>query len=370
MQWPHDPNLTIQVLCQVIFDHFNNLVTKSQPLPRKLFLQLDNTARENKNRCALSFLSLLVHKGIFEEVELGFLNVGHTHEDVDAMFGNFVCLSLLKCITNDGMKTNGNQKVNKTLPIGCPNNVAPNSLKIDLEALSRAISKYQCLDEVDRKWWTDFIEELKESFVSPAPEPEQWLLSKVQDIVENASATTQSIGQSSLPDQLLKRHMETTESIPELASVHHGGFVALKLKKYEDKEPQIAQVVDIDGKMLTIDWWIVANSWSRKLVKEAISAQNKKQSVIVSGVVESGSTYTDLAVIKELFGFLGDDRVIPIAIEAFRLGKEPINGKPRLLKVRLSYATQRSAILQKAKLLKGSENFKEILVRPSYTVIE
>ncbi|KAL5509184.1 hypothetical protein EMCRGX_G004502 [Ephydatia muelleri] len=89
MQWPHDPNLTIQVLCQVIFDHFNNLVTKSQPLPRKLFLQLDNTARENKNRCVLSFLSLHVHKGIFEEVELGFLMVGHTHEDVDAMFGNF-----------------------------------------------------------------------------------------------------------------------------------------------------------------------------------------------------------------------------------------------------------------------------------------
>ena len=105
-------------------------------------------------------------------------------------------------------------------------------------------------------------------------------------------------------------------------------------------------------------------------MKEAISAQNKKQSVIVSGVVESGSTYTDLAVIKELFGFLGDDLVIPIAIEAFRLGKEPINGKPRLLKVRLSNATQRSARLRKAKLLKGSENFKEILVRPSYTVIE
>lgn len=69
---------------------------------------------------------------------------------------------------------------------------------------------------MDRKWWTDFIEELKESFVSPAPEPEQWLLSKVQDIVENASATTQSMGQPSLPDQLLKHHMETTESIPEV----------------------------------------------------------------------------------------------------------------------------------------------------------
>ena len=72
--------------------------------------------------------------------------------------------------------------------------------------------------------------------------------------------------------------------------------------------------------------------------------------------------------LKELFGFLGDDRVTPI--EAFRLRKEPINGKPRLLKVHLSNATQRSAILRKAKLLKGSEKFKEIFVRPSYTAIE
>lgn len=106
-----------------------------------------------------------------------------------------------------------------------------------------------------------------------------------------------------------------------------------------------------------------------KAVKEAISAQDNKQCVIVSGVVESGSTDTDLAVVKELFGFLSDDRVIPIT-EAFRLGKGPINGKPRLLKVRLSNATQRSALLQNAKHLKDSEKFKEIFVRPSYTAIE
>ena len=69
--------------------------------------------------------------------------------------------------------------------------------------------------------------------------------------------------------------------------------------------------------------------------------------------------------LKERLGFLG---VTPI--EAFRLGKEPINGKPRLLKVCLSNATQRSVILRKAKLRKGSEKFKEIFVRPSYTAIE
>ena len=67
-----------------------------------------------------------------------------------------------------------------------------NALKIDLEALSGAISKYLCLDEVDRKWWTGFIEELRASFESPALELERWLFLKVQDIVENVPITIQS----------------------------------------------------------------------------------------------------------------------------------------------------------------------------------
>ena len=71
---------------------------------------------------------------------------------------------------------------------------------------------------MDRKWWTGFIEELRASFESPALELEQWLLLKVQDIVENAPITVQSTGQTTLPDQLLKRHLESTESIPEVNS--------------------------------------------------------------------------------------------------------------------------------------------------------
>jgi hypothetical protein len=34
-----------------------------------------------------SFFSLLVHKGVFCEVYINFLIVGHTYEDIDAMFG-------------------------------------------------------------------------------------------------------------------------------------------------------------------------------------------------------------------------------------------------------------------------------------------
>ncbi len=33
------------------------------------------------------FLSLLIAKEVFEEVSLGFLVVGHTHEEIDGNFG-------------------------------------------------------------------------------------------------------------------------------------------------------------------------------------------------------------------------------------------------------------------------------------------
>lgn len=58
-------------------------------LPRTLYLQLDNCGSENKNRYVFAFLSMLTAKGIFEFIHLGFLMVGHTHEDIDAMFSRF-----------------------------------------------------------------------------------------------------------------------------------------------------------------------------------------------------------------------------------------------------------------------------------------
>ena len=58
-------------------------------LPRTLLLQLDNCGSENKNRYVFAYLSLLVAKGAFDMVQLGFLMVGHTHEDIDALFSRF-----------------------------------------------------------------------------------------------------------------------------------------------------------------------------------------------------------------------------------------------------------------------------------------
>jgi hypothetical protein len=56
------------------------------PLPKRLYLQLDNSAKNNKNRFVMAFCSLLTARGIFKEVTMGFLVVGHTHEDIDAYF--------------------------------------------------------------------------------------------------------------------------------------------------------------------------------------------------------------------------------------------------------------------------------------------
>ncbi len=43
--------------------------------------------KANKNRYLLAFFSLLIARDVFEEVQLGFLVVGHTHEDIDGCFG-------------------------------------------------------------------------------------------------------------------------------------------------------------------------------------------------------------------------------------------------------------------------------------------
>ncbi|XP_062581892.1 uncharacterized protein LOC134243670 [Saccostrea cucullata] len=58
-------------------------------LPDVLYLQMDNCARENKNRYLLAFMCYLVECGIFRKVKISFLMVGHTHEDVDQVFSRF-----------------------------------------------------------------------------------------------------------------------------------------------------------------------------------------------------------------------------------------------------------------------------------------
>ena len=53
--------------------------------PSILFLQMDNGS-ENKNRWMFGFLSMLIYWEWFIEINVYFLQPGHTHEDVDQMF--------------------------------------------------------------------------------------------------------------------------------------------------------------------------------------------------------------------------------------------------------------------------------------------
>ena len=63
VQYPHDSNLTITVIINSLV-HF----IESNPLPKVLYLQMDNTCRENKNKYVLTFCAILVQLGIFEKV--------------------------------------------------------------------------------------------------------------------------------------------------------------------------------------------------------------------------------------------------------------------------------------------------------------
>ena len=83
-----DPILKGSKICESLL-----LPEPPQWIPAKLLppihIQLNNVASDNKNRFVLSFFSLLVAKCIFQEVHVNFMLVGHTHDEIDALFGHW-----------------------------------------------------------------------------------------------------------------------------------------------------------------------------------------------------------------------------------------------------------------------------------------
>ena len=80
---PHDTNTTWSIILDIIED-----VLKTEgKLPPNLYIQMDNTSSDNKTLLTLLICDLLVEAKIFQKVRLGFLPVGHTHEDIDQRFG-------------------------------------------------------------------------------------------------------------------------------------------------------------------------------------------------------------------------------------------------------------------------------------------
>jgi len=63
VQWPHGSSLTITVLLNAIFEY-----QKDHVLSENLYIQMDNTCRENKNRYVLGMCAVLVQLNVFKKV--------------------------------------------------------------------------------------------------------------------------------------------------------------------------------------------------------------------------------------------------------------------------------------------------------------
>ena len=69
------------MLTQLVINVLLDTILKKERFPPVLYLQLDNTARENKNQFVMAFLSYLVQVGVFKEVIHIYLHIELTTLD-------------------------------------------------------------------------------------------------------------------------------------------------------------------------------------------------------------------------------------------------------------------------------------------------
>lgn len=79
-------NVACEVLLHEIERRLDHCLLHDVPFPRILYLQLDG-GPENTSKSMYALTEHLVRSGVFDRIELARLPVGHTHEDIDAMFG-------------------------------------------------------------------------------------------------------------------------------------------------------------------------------------------------------------------------------------------------------------------------------------------
>lgn len=79
-------NYTIEAIGRTLVHEEEYRRERSMGWPSVLFVQLDNTTSDNKNKYVFGYLTHLVDSGIFKKVYVSFLPVGHTHEDIDQCF--------------------------------------------------------------------------------------------------------------------------------------------------------------------------------------------------------------------------------------------------------------------------------------------
>ncbi|CAN0386362.1 unnamed protein product [Pylaiella littoralis] len=115
--WETGANLTIQVVHSTLVQLIKSL-GEGKALPRRLWLQMDNCSRENKNRIFLAYLHMLVQFGVFDVIEVHFGLKGHTHDEIDQVFSR-VGTGLKK--RNVATQTILGEGVLRSYRVGAPN---------------------------------------------------------------------------------------------------------------------------------------------------------------------------------------------------------------------------------------------------------
>lgn len=79
-------NPAVHCLNQEVRDMLSDCIKNGKPVPSILLLQIDG-GPENACKTFYAACDLLTRIGLFQKVQVSRLPVGHTHEDIDAMFG-------------------------------------------------------------------------------------------------------------------------------------------------------------------------------------------------------------------------------------------------------------------------------------------
>jgi len=90
----HGASAFCEVLAQTLDHVYQKAKVQGVGLPSHLVIQSDNTVAQAKNSEVAQFLAHLVAARKFSTCTLNFLMVGHTHEDVDQLFG-LVCATVV-----------------------------------------------------------------------------------------------------------------------------------------------------------------------------------------------------------------------------------------------------------------------------------
>jgi hypothetical protein len=96
---PNNANLLIDTIHRNIQRVHDHRRTNSLPMPSVLCVQLDN-CNTNKSKALMAYAVHLVKMRVFKRIEICFMLVGHTHENIDQLFSTYsVKLRTVKAFT-------------------------------------------------------------------------------------------------------------------------------------------------------------------------------------------------------------------------------------------------------------------------------